>query len=156
VVTVDGQFAGSIASFLMEGDTEITYWIDRAWWSRGVAGRALTRFLAEVTVKRPLFARAASDNAGSLAVLRKAGFREVGRETGFANGRQAEIEETVLTLELKNGPGVISGAVLVLPVAGEGFEPSKLSRRIYSPLPLAARATRLAMAPRSPAARTTE
>src|SRR3954470_14231486 len=26
-------------------------------------------------------------------------------------------------------------------VAGEGFEPSKLSRRIYSPLPLAARAT---------------
>ena len=27
-------------------------------------------------------------------------------------------------------------------VAGEGFEPSKLSRRIYSPLPLAARATR--------------
>jgi RimJ/RimL family protein N-acetyltransferase len=99
VVTVDGQFAGSIASFLMEGDTEITYWIDRAWWGRGVASRALTRFLAEVTVTRPLFARAASDNAGSLAVLRKAGFREVGRETGFANGRQAEIEETVLTLE---------------------------------------------------------
>ena len=26
-------------------------------------------------------------------------------------------------------------------VAGEGFEPSKLSRRIYSPLPLATRAT---------------
>jgi hypothetical protein len=26
-------------------------------------------------------------------------------------------------------------------VAGEGFEPSKLSRWIYSPLPLAARAT---------------
>src|SRR6476620_5968391 len=31
--------------------------------------------------------------------------------------------------------------LFVLVVAGEGFEPSKLSRRIYSPLPLAARAT---------------
>ena len=30
-----------------------------------------------------------------------------------------------------------------LSVASEGFEPSKLARRIYSPLPLAARATRL-------------
>ena len=33
-------------------------------------------------------------------------------------------------------------------VAGEGFEPSKLSRRIYSPLPLAARATCRRRAPR--------
>src|SRR5687767_4986813 len=32
-------------------------------------------------------------------------------------------------------------------VAGEGFEPSKLSRRIYSPLPLAARATCLSFHP---------
>jgi len=33
-------------------------------------------------------------------------------------------------------------------VAGEGFEPSKLSRRIYSPLPLAARATCRCRVPR--------
>jgi len=38
--------------------------------------------------------------------------------------------------------GVSAGQRLfALVVAGEGFEPSKLSRRIYSPLPLAARAT---------------
>lgn len=37
---------------------------------------------------------------------------------------------------------LVRGLVLLV-VAGEGFEPSKLSRRIYSPLPLAARATRL-------------
>jgi RimJ/RimL family protein N-acetyltransferase len=98
-VTVDGQFAGTIACFLMEGDTEITYWIDRPWWGRGVASRALSLFLAEVAVMRPLIARAASDNAGSLAVLGKAGFREVGRAVAFADGRQAEIEETVLRLE---------------------------------------------------------
>lgn len=34
-------------------------------------------------------------------------------------------------------------------VAGEGFEPSKLSRRIYSPFPLAARATCQCFAPRA-------
>lgn len=98
-VTVDGQLVGSIASFIMDGDTEITYWIDRAWWGRGVASRALSLFLTDVAVKRPLFARAATDNAASLAVLKKAGFREVGRAVSFAPGRQAEIEETVLTLE---------------------------------------------------------
>ena len=44
-------------------------------------------------------------------------------------------------------------------VAGEGFEPSKLSRWIYSPLPLAARATclgadgRIATQPRGPSNR---
>jgi RimJ/RimL family protein N-acetyltransferase len=98
-VTVDGRFAGTIASFVMEGDTEITYWIDRPWWGQGVASRALSLFLSDVTVSRPLFARAASDNAGSLAVLRKAGFREAGRAVAFADARQTEIEETVLRLE---------------------------------------------------------
>ena len=99
VVTVDGQVVGSIGSFVMDGDTQIAYWIDRAWWGRGVAGRAVAEFLREVTVERPLFARAASDDVGSLAVLRKAGFHEIGREVSFANARQGEIEETILRLE---------------------------------------------------------
>ncbi|MFI6076031.1 GNAT family N-acetyltransferase [Actinoplanes sp. NPDC051343] len=98
-VTVDGRFVGTIACFVMEGDTEITYWIDRHWWGQGIASRAVSLFLSEVAVMRPLFARAASDNEGSLAVLKKAGFREVGRAVSFADGRQTEIEETVLRLE---------------------------------------------------------
>jgi RimJ/RimL family protein N-acetyltransferase len=48
---------------------------------------------------RPITARAASDNAGSLAVLRKAGFRKVGTEVAYATGRGTEIEETVLRLD---------------------------------------------------------
>jgi RimJ/RimL family protein N-acetyltransferase len=98
-VTVGGDLVGSIASFVMDGETEITYWIDRAWWGRGVAGQALAEFLRKVAVERPLFARAASDNAGSLAVLRRAGFREIGREVSFAGGRNERIEETVMRLE---------------------------------------------------------
>ena len=98
-VTVDGRLAGSIAAFVIEGDTEVTYWIDRAYWGQGVAGRALAQLLELVPV-RPVFARAASDNAGSLRVLQRAGFVVTGTDTGFANARGTEIEETLLRLDV--------------------------------------------------------
>ena len=97
-ITCDGVLVGSIASFVMDGDTEITYWIDRNFWGRGVASAALDQFLGLVPV-RPLHARAASDNAGSLRVLDKAGFRPVGTERSYANARGVEIEETILRLD---------------------------------------------------------
>jgi RimJ/RimL family protein N-acetyltransferase len=98
VITYDGRFAGSIASFVIEGDTELTYWIDRSLWGRGIASQALTMFLAIVRV-RPLHGRAASDNEGSLRVLRKAGFQIQGTDVGYAEARHAEIEETILRLD---------------------------------------------------------
>ncbi|RSN25803.1 GNAT family N-acetyltransferase [Amycolatopsis sp. WAC 04169] len=98
-VTGDGRFLGTIGSFFVEGDAEITYWIDRAVWGRGVASRALALFLEMVEV-RPLYARAASDNFGSLRVLRKAGFRVIGTEVAYASTRDGEIDETVLRLEV--------------------------------------------------------
>ena len=97
-ITRDGLLVGGIASFVIEGDTEITYWIDRSVWGQGVASTALTLFLQEQRI-RPLHARAASDNAGSLRVLRKAGFRVTGTEVSYANARGAKIEETILRLD---------------------------------------------------------
>jgi RimJ/RimL family protein N-acetyltransferase len=97
-VTVDGRLVGSIASFVIDGDTEVTYWIDRSFWGQGVAGQALALLLESARV-RPLFARAASDNVRSLKVLQRAGFVIVGTEVSFANGRNAEIEETILRLD---------------------------------------------------------
>src|SRR5689334_6355012 len=96
-VTADGRLVGSIACFVVDGDTEITYWIDRSRWGQGIASRALALFLDTVPV-RPLYARAASDNVGSLRVLHKAGFVAIGTEISFANARDAEIEETILRL----------------------------------------------------------
>ena len=96
-ITLDGRLVGSIASFLMDGETEVTYWIDRSYWGQGIAGRALALLLEAVRV-RPIFGRAASDNAGSLKVLQRAGFRVIGTEVSFANARNAEIEETILRL----------------------------------------------------------
>ena len=97
-VTVDGRLVGSIASFVLEGDTEVTYWIDRSFWGQGIASRALA-LLLELNPVRPVFARVASDNVGSLKVLQKAGFAITGREVSFANGRNAQIEETILRLD---------------------------------------------------------
>jgi RimJ/RimL family protein N-acetyltransferase len=64
----------------------------------GIVGRALA-LLLEVVAVRPLFARVASDNVPSLKVLRRAGFAIIGTEISFANGRKAEIEETILRLD---------------------------------------------------------
>jgi RimJ/RimL family protein N-acetyltransferase len=96
-ITCGGELVGSISSFVVEGQTEITYWIDRAVWGRGIASRALSLFLGVVRI-RPLYARAASDNAGSLRVLEKTGFRVIGKEVSFAPARGAKIEETILQL----------------------------------------------------------
>jgi RimJ/RimL family protein N-acetyltransferase len=109
-VTVDGRLVGSIASFVVDGDTEVTYWIDRSFWGQGIAGQALAQLLESLHV-RPVFARAASDNVGSLKVLQRAGFAITGTEHSFANGRKAEIEETILRLDesAKGTPSAASG-----------------------------------------------
>jgi len=97
-VTEDGRLVGTISSYVIEGDTEVTYWIDRAAWGRGIASHAMALLLELVTV-RPLYGRAVSDNVGSLRVLEKSGFRIVGTETSFAPGRNGDVEETILQLD---------------------------------------------------------
>jgi RimJ/RimL family protein N-acetyltransferase len=96
-ITWKGDLVASIASFVAEGQTEVTYWIDRAVWGRGLASQALALFLEVVRI-RPLYARAASDNAGSLRVLEKTGFRIIDTEVSFVPARVAEIEEAILQL----------------------------------------------------------
>jgi RimJ/RimL family protein N-acetyltransferase len=96
-ITSDDRLVGTIASFVSEGATEVTYWIDRSFWGQGIATRALGLLLEELSV-RPIRARAASDNAASLRVLQKAGFQPIATAMSFASGRAAEIEETILEL----------------------------------------------------------
>src|SRR5919106_2849319 len=66
-VLADGDVVGSAAVYGEPGEREVTYWIDRAYWGRGIATAALRDLLAEVP-ERPLYARAAADNEGSLCV----------------------------------------------------------------------------------------
>lgn len=96
-ILVDETIAGSIARFEMEGRTEITYWIDRNFWGKGIATTALKKFLI-IENTRPVYGRVAFDNFGSQKVLEKCGFVKVGADKGFANARQAEIEEFIYRL----------------------------------------------------------
>lgn len=97
-VLVDGDVVGSASVYGEPGEREVTYWIDRAYWGRGIATAALRDLLAEVP-ERPLYARAAADNAGSRRVLEKCGFRLSARARGYANARGEEIDEVVMTLD---------------------------------------------------------
>jgi len=97
VIVVDDQVAGSIGSWGDPGEREITYWVGRSHWGKGVATDALNEFLT-VERSRPLTARVASDNVASRRVLEKCGFLVVATDHGFAQARSAEIEEYVLRL----------------------------------------------------------
>ncbi|MFH0521170.1 GNAT family N-acetyltransferase [Streptomyces sp. M41] len=97
-ILADGDVVGSAAVYGDPGEREVTYWVDRAYWGRGVATAALRVLLTEVP-ERPLYARAAADNEGSIRVLRKCGFRVTAQARGFANARGEEIDEVVLHLE---------------------------------------------------------
>jgi RimJ/RimL family protein N-acetyltransferase len=103
VIVVDGEVAGTIGSWGDPGQREVTYWIGRSFWGKGVATGALTAFLA-VDPSRPLHARVAYDNVASRRVLEKCGFRIVATERGFAEARSGEIEDFVLRLEESGSP----------------------------------------------------
>lgn len=96
-IFIDETIVGSIAKFLVEGDAEITYWIDRNFWGKGIATAALKSLLS-IEDARPIFARVAFDNYGSQKVLEKCGFVKIGKDKGFANARNAEIEEYIYKL----------------------------------------------------------
>ena len=97
-IVLDGEPVGSIASWDNDGNREITYWIGRAHWGKGIASRALQAFL-DIELTRPLFAAAAADNTASLRVLEKCGFRVVGHGRAYANARGLEVDEVNLRLD---------------------------------------------------------
>lgn len=93
-----GQVAGNIACFSDFGEPDIGYWLGKAFWGKGIATRALAAFLRQIHT-RPLYARAAKDNAASLRVLQKCGFVITGEDKGFSNARGQDVEEYILTME---------------------------------------------------------
>ena len=93
----DGKRVGHVMRYGWPERPELTFWIAREHWGKGIATRALAQLL-ESMPERPLYAGAAADNAGSLRVLEKCGFRITGKKRGFASGRGEEIDELLLEL----------------------------------------------------------
>jgi len=97
-ILFQGHVAGSVSSYEDEGKPEVTYWLGRDYWGKGIATWALKEFLAHHNQTRPIYARVAKDNLGSRRVLEKCGFKIIGESKGFANARAEEIEELLLEL----------------------------------------------------------
>jgi RimJ/RimL family protein N-acetyltransferase len=96
-ILFDNKIVGSISKFEIDGDAEITYWIDKDFWGKGVTTTALKNFLT-IENMRPIFGRVAFDNYGSQRVLEKCGFVKIAKDKGFANARGREIEELIYKL----------------------------------------------------------
>ena len=71
------QVAGSVSSYEDEGKPEVTYWLGKEYWGKGIATWALREFLANHNKIRPIYARVAKDNPGSRRVLEKCGFKVI-------------------------------------------------------------------------------
>jgi RimJ/RimL family protein N-acetyltransferase len=97
-ILFEGLVAGHIVSHGWFGEPEISYWIGREFWRRGIATRALSEFLVQMA-DRPLYARVAKNNQASIRVLEKCGFKHTGEDKGFSNARGEEVEEFILKLE---------------------------------------------------------
>jgi len=97
-IIFETQVAGYVSSYETDGQPEVTYWINRKFWGKGLATLSLQKFLKEVDIRRPMLARAAKDNFGSVRVLEKCGFQISGESSGFANGRGRETAEWLFQL----------------------------------------------------------
>ena len=73
-IVAEGQVAGYISCYPHGENMEVTYWLGREFWGRGLATQALNRML-HLVVDRPILARAATDNIGSIRVLQKCGLK---------------------------------------------------------------------------------
>ncbi|MFT4662094.1 MAG: ribosomal-protein-alanine N-acetyltransferase [Patiriisocius sp.] len=89
---------GSVVKFEMEGDSDITYTLDKGHWGKGVTTEAVKLFL-DIEKTRPMFGRVAYDNYGSQKILEKSDFKKIGSNTAFANTRGMEIAEFIYRLD---------------------------------------------------------
>jgi RimJ/RimL family protein N-acetyltransferase len=96
-IVFEGVVVGFVASFRRETNLEVTYWVARSHWGRGIAREALTQLLQIVT-HRPVHASAVKDNVGSLRVLARCGFDVCGEERTFAEARGELVDEVFMIL----------------------------------------------------------
>jgi [ribosomal protein S5]-alanine N-acetyltransferase len=97
-IMLGDKIAGTVVKFEMGGDAEITYALNKEYWGKGIATKALKEFLL-LEKKRPIYGHAAADNLGSVRVLEKCSFKFIRKKVSFANARGKEIEEVIYWLE---------------------------------------------------------
>jgi RimJ/RimL family protein N-acetyltransferase len=97
-VLCNGQVAGNVVSFEIDGEREVGYWLGKEFWGKGIATQALAEFLGHIET-RPLYAHVARHNIASRRVLEKCGFLITGEDRSFSNWGGQKIEGFILKLE---------------------------------------------------------
>jgi ribosomal-protein-alanine N-acetyltransferase len=97
-IIYDGQIVGSVLAWPLEGEPQISYWLGKEFWGKGIATQAAKGFL-ELFSDRPIYGRIAFDNTRSMRVLTKCGFKQQGADKYYSNARKQEIEEWIFKLE---------------------------------------------------------
>ena len=94
-ITHDSQLVSTIASYVSEGATQVTYWSIAATGTKGsLHGRSAcfsrrSRFGRSEPVPR-------ATTLGLYGSFRREGFHPIGTEVSFAPGRDTAIQETIL------------------------------------------------------------
>lgn len=96
-ILYNGQLAGNIDSFNLDGRRLVGYWLGRDYWRKGIATRALEEFL-HIERTRPLHALVAAHNVGSVRVLEKCGFVQVEARKSGPLGNIPPVDEFVMAL----------------------------------------------------------
>jgi len=96
-ILMDNQVVGYMSCFKMDDLDSVGYWIGREFWGRGIATKALQLMLTQVQT-RPLHARVARQNEGSIRVLQKCNFQIVEYQISPDDGKFPVCEEAIMLL----------------------------------------------------------
>jgi RimJ/RimL family protein N-acetyltransferase len=122
------QLIGSCGLAERNGEAELGYWIAREHWGRGYATEAATAVVgvAKALGHRKLVAGHFTDNPASGRVLRKVGFRPMGRvEQRFSKGRGHEVSCALFELSLTGKAEVAPTAMPIWQLMPNGIEPRR-------------------------------
>ena len=99
-ILLDDRVAGNVGAWTDTDTRErlLCYWLGREFWGRGIASAAVSLFLQSEST-RPLMARVAKHNLGSIRVLEKAGFIRAGEHVLTLPARTTD-EEFIYVLSV--------------------------------------------------------
>ncbi|MBO6514240.1 MAG: GNAT family N-acetyltransferase [Phycisphaerales bacterium] len=97
-IMFNGEVVGNINAFDVDDELNVGYWITKSHWGKGIATKALSDLLQIVQI-RPIIARVAMNNTGSIRVLETNGFVKTTEVDSPATDRYAACLEGVYRLE---------------------------------------------------------
>jgi RimJ/RimL family protein N-acetyltransferase len=95
-IVADDLVAGNVLSWSRDDRRYVGYWLGREFWGRGLATRALGELVEELD--RPLYAEVSTANIGSIRVLEKCGFVEIGKTVERQEALGGDIDLLVMKL----------------------------------------------------------